>query len=136
MGNPSVRDPLVAVSYPADDEFTGINSGVLAGSASVRFLAGRPEPEVREVMRQADVLIGWHLDQELPAGILRDSPRLRLVQLLSAGLDSVDFAAIPGRLVLAGNAGAYAEPMAEYVMAVTLALARRLPQRHAELARG
>jgi glycerate dehydrogenase len=38
--------------------------------------------------------------------------------------------------MLAGNVGAYAEPMAEYVMAVTLALARRLPQRHAELARG
>ncbi|HET9973291.1 MAG TPA: 2-hydroxyacid dehydrogenase, partial [Streptosporangiaceae bacterium] len=34
------------------------------------------------------------------------------------------------------NVGAYAEPMAEYVMAVTLALARRLPQRHADLARG
>src|SRR5262249_3285519 len=32
--------------------------------------------------------------------------------------------------------GAYAKPMAEYVMAVTLAPARRLPQRHADLARG
>ena len=32
--------------------------------------------------------------------------------------------------------GAYAEPMAEYVMAMALALARRLPQRHADLAKG
>ena len=45
-------------------------------------------------------------------------------------------AAIPDRLTLASNVGAYAEPMAEYVMAATLALARRLPQRHADLAKG
>jgi len=38
--------------------------------------------------------------------------------------------------MLAANVGAYAQPMAEYVMAVTLALARRLPQRHAEMAGG
>jgi phosphoglycerate dehydrogenase-like enzyme len=48
----------------------------------------------------------------------------------------VDFAAIPERLMLASNVGAYAEPMAEYVMAMALALARRLPQRHADLAKG
>jgi glycerate dehydrogenase len=81
-------------------------------------------------------LIGWHLGQELPAGVLRASPGLRLIQLLSAGADSVDFAAIPERLTLASNVGAYAEPMAEYVMAMALALARRLPQRHADLAKG
>lgn len=130
------REAVVAVSYLVDDEFRQINSGILADAASVRFLAGRPEAEFRETMREADVLIGWHLTQELPAGILRDCPRLRFIQLLSAGADSVDFTAIPDGLLLAGNVGAYAAPMAEYVMAVTLALARRLPQRHLELARG
>ena len=34
------------------------------------------------------------------------------------------------------GADAYAEPIAEHVMAMTLALARRLPQRQTELARG
>jgi glycerate dehydrogenase len=127
---------LVAVSYPVDRELVRINTGVLKGLAEVAFLDGRPDNEFRDILRQADVLIGWHLSQELPAGILADSPRLRLVQLLSAGADSVDFAAIPERLVLASNVGAYAEPMAEYVMAMALALARRLPQRHADLANG
>jgi glycerate dehydrogenase len=130
------RDVLVAVSYPVDDEFTQINTGVLDGSARVLFLHGRPDDEFREIVRRADALIGWHLNEELPTGILQDSPRLRFVQLLSAGADAVDFAALPERLVLASNVGAYAEPMAEYVMAATLALARRLPQRHADLARG
>jgi len=127
---------LVAVSYPVDDEFTRINAGVLDGHARVVFLHGRPDDQRRELLRQADVLIGWHLREELPAGILADSPRLRLIQLLSAGADAVDFTAIPERVTLASNVGAYARPMAEYVMAVSLALARRLPQRHADLARG
>ena len=71
------RESLVAVSYPVDDEFTRINTGVLDGSARVVFLHGRPEDEVRETMRRADVLIGWHLGQELPAGTWQDVPRLR-----------------------------------------------------------
>ena len=129
-------EPTVAVSYPVDGEFTQINHEVLGGSARVVFLQGRPDGECREIIRQADVLIGWHLSQELPAGVLQDSPRLRFVQLLSAGADAVDFSALPQRLTLASNVGAYAEPMAEYVMAMTLALARRLPQRHADLAGG
>jgi phosphoglycerate dehydrogenase-like enzyme len=129
-------DPLVAVSYPADDEFAQINTRVLDDAARVAFVHGRPDGEVREVLGQADVLLGWHLGEELPAGALQDSARLRFVQLLSAGADSVDYAALPERLLLASNVGAYAQPMAEYVLAVTLALARRLPQRHAEMARG
>ena len=129
-------DPLVAVSYPADDELAQINTQVLDGSARVAFVHGRPDDEVRKVLDQADVLLGWHLGDELPAGALQDSARLRFIQLLSAGADSVDYAALPERVPLAGNVGAYAQPMAEYVMAVTLALARRLPQRHTEMARG
>jgi glycerate dehydrogenase len=104
---------LVAVSYPVDDEFVQINTGILDGLAEVAFLDGRPDAEFRDVLRQADVLLGWHLGQELPAGVLQASPGLRLIQLLSAGADSVDFAAIPERLMLASNVGAYAEPMAE-----------------------
>ena len=129
-------DLLVAVSYPVDDEFARINASILDGSARVVFLHGRPEDEVRELLHQADVLLGWHLGEELPAGALADPTRLLFIQLLSAGADSVDYAALPERLMLASNVGAYAQPMAEYVMAVTLAIARRLPQRHAELARG
>jgi len=130
------HESLVAVSYPVDDELARINTGALDGLASVVFLNGRPEDEFRGLVHAADALIGWHLSEELPAGVLADSAGPRFVQLLSAGADAVDFAAMPGRLTVASNAGAYAQPMAEYVVAVTLALARRLPQRHAELARG
>ena len=60
------RGSLVAVSYPVDDEFVQINTGVLDGLADVAFLDGRPDAEFRDILRQADVLVGWHLGQELP----------------------------------------------------------------------
>jgi len=51
-------------------------------------------------------------------------------------VDNLDFSTIPPDILIADNAGAYARPMAEHVMAMTLSLAKRLPQRHAALARG
>jgi glycerate dehydrogenase len=130
------RERMVAVSYPVDDEFAEINTSVLSADAQVVFTSRLGEQERRETLRQADALIGWRLGRELPAGALQGSPRLEFIQLLPAGADGTDFAAIPERMVLASNVGAYAPPIAEHVMAMTLALARRLPQRHAAMARG
>ena len=128
------RDRLVVVSYPADEDYTRINAEVLADDASITFLRQVPEPDRPAVLDRAEALISWNLRRELPAGTLEQAPRLRFVQMLSAGADSI--CTIPERLTLAGNVGAYAKPMAEHVMAMTLALAKRLPQRHAALARG
>jgi phosphoglycerate dehydrogenase-like enzyme len=127
---------LVAVSYPVDDEFTRINAEVLGADAAVAFLPRLGENQRRETLRQAEALIGLNLSRELPASAWQEVPSLRFIQLLSAGADGTDFAAIPEQVTLASNVGAYAEPIAEHVMAMTLALARRLPQRHAALARG
>jgi phosphoglycerate dehydrogenase-like enzyme len=127
---------LVAVSYPVDDEFMQINTGVLSAGAEVAFLAGRDEQERRQVLGQAGALIGMRLSQELPPGALDGASRLGFIQLMPAGADGVDFAAIPERIVIASNVGAYAKPIAEHVMAMTLALARRLPQREAAMAAG
>jgi phosphoglycerate dehydrogenase-like enzyme len=127
---------LVAVSYPVDEDYASINTEVLGRDAAVAFLHDLPEADRPGVLARAEVLIAWNLARELPAGALFSAPALRFIQLLSAGADGVDFTAIPAQLTLAGNVGAYAEPMAEHVLAMTLALAKRLPQRHAALARG
>ena len=66
------RERLVVVSYPADGEFAQINTGVLDGDASVVFLDRHRADERREILRQADVLIGWHFAAELPAGAWQD----------------------------------------------------------------
>ena len=130
------RERLVAVSYPVTQDYTQITEQVLDGEAKVAFLREMAEHERPAVLARAEALITWNPGRELPPGALGQAAALNFVQLLSAGADSIDFAAIPERVVVAGNVGAYARPMAEHVLAMTLALARRLPQRHAALAAG
>jgi phosphoglycerate dehydrogenase-like enzyme len=131
-----VTDRVVAVSYAVDDDFTRANTDVLAGEAEVIFLQALSDDERAAAIGRAEAIIGWNPGRELSAESLANAPGLRLIQLLSAGADSVDFAAIPAGVIVAGNVGAYAKPMAEHVLALTLALARRLPERHAQLAAG
>ena len=130
------RERLVAVSYPVDEEYARLNADVLSQDATVSLLSRVPEGERLATLARAEALICWNLRKELPDGALDQAPELGLIQLLSAGADGIDFGSIPEAIPLAGNVGAYAKPMAEHVMAMTLALVKRLPQRHAALARG
>jgi phosphoglycerate dehydrogenase-like enzyme len=56
--------------------------------------------------------------------------------MLSAGVNHVPFGLLPAGIVVASNADAYSRPIAEHVLALTLALAKRLPQNHAAMASG
>jgi phosphoglycerate dehydrogenase-like enzyme len=108
----------------------------LRDAARVVFLQDQQPSQRLETLRRAEALIAWRLGREVPPDQLAVATRLRLIQFQSVGVDNVDFMAIPAGIVIADNAGAYARPMAEHVMAMTLSLAKRLPQRHAALARG
>jgi phosphoglycerate dehydrogenase-like enzyme len=130
------KDRLVAVSYPSDDDYARINSEILDSDATIASTFEMDDEQRAEVIRRADAVIAWELPKEIPAGVLTAAPRLRFIQLLSAGVDAVDFSVLPADLAVASNAGAYAGPMAEYVLAMTLSLAKRLPQRHAAMAAG
>jgi phosphoglycerate dehydrogenase-like enzyme len=130
------RQRLVAVSYPVDQDFTGVNSEILGGDAGVVCTYELDDAGRTRVLRNADALLAWNLDEEIPAGALGQAARLGFVQMISAGVDGVDFSAVPDRLTVASNAGAYAAAMSEHVLAMTLSLAKHLPQRHAALAVG
>jgi phosphoglycerate dehydrogenase-like enzyme len=126
----------VVVSYPADEGFARANSEVLAGDAEIVCTYELDDAQRALALQRAEALLAWELPDEIPAGALRQASRLRFVQLLSAGVDTVDFSALPDTLTVASNAGAYARAMSEHVLAMTLSLAKRLPQRHAALAAG
>jgi len=127
---------LVAVSYPADAEFARINADVLADDADVVYTYDLDDARRAHMLGRADALVSWDLSAEIPAGALHAPAPLGFVQLLSAGVDTVDFSALPDRLTVASNAGAYAGAVAEHALALTLSLAKRLPQRHAALVAG
>ena len=83
----------------------------------------------------ADALLAWGIGRELSVDELRTLD-VGLVQLVSAGVEHVPFALLRPSVRVAANGGGWAEPMAEHVLAMTLALLKRLPQNQALLARG
>ncbi len=67
----------------------------------------------------------------------RSAPKLRLVQLLSAGYDRVDLeAARQARVPVCNNGGANAVAVAEHALLLMLAVSRRLPWQHANVVAG
>jgi phosphoglycerate dehydrogenase-like enzyme len=107
----------------------------LNGVAELTYLS-ETESRRGEALRSVDAVLAWLLGAELRPDELAQLGSGCLIQLMSAGVDRVPFDQIPDGVAVASNAGAYAEPMAEHVLALALALAKRLPQEHAALARG
>src|SRR5258708_11845070 len=83
-GWPMVQDRLVAVSYPADEDFVRINAEVLAGEAEIVYTYGLDDARRSQALLQAEVVVAWELPRDLPPGALGAASRLRLVQLLSS----------------------------------------------------
>ncbi len=128
--------PLVAVTFPVRPEDRATFEATLAGVARVAFLAELDHDGRAGRLAEAEVLLSWLWGSEIRPEERELLGRVRFVQLLSAGADGVPFADIPPHIEVAGNVGAYAEPMAEHALAMALALAKRLPLRHAEMVRG
>ncbi len=61
---------------------------------------------------------------------------LRMIQTLSAGVDYLDFEAIPKAVVVCGNVGAYADQIAEHVFAMILCFSKNLILQHQNLSKG
>lgn len=125
--------PHVAVTVPGAD--TARMSRQLGEDVTVTAVEEMPEADRRQVLEDADALVVGNWRRELHPGEARELPT-RLVQLISAGADHLPFEELPARAVVASNVGAYAEPMAEHVLAMVLALLKELRQHHDELARG
>ena len=128
----------VVLSYrPAEGPLNAIRE-VLEGAAEIVILPDYPSEsgDRGEALRSARALMGWFPSAELSDDDLEALRDVGMIQLLSAGADMVPLDAVPPGALLAANVGGYAEPIAEHTIAMALALAKRLPQKHAELADG
>ncbi|MGC8471419.1 MAG: 2-hydroxyacid dehydrogenase [Acidimicrobiales bacterium] len=132
-----MADPHVLVTFRPSRVVRGALDQAFHGVAGVTYLADVEAATRREAIGSADAVLAWNLGRELEdPGELTQLGAARLVQLLSAGVDEVPLNRIPADVPVASNAGAYAGPMAEHVLAMALALAKHLPQRHAALESG
>ncbi len=126
----------VVVTYKTGESNRALLRELFGASTELSFIADLQAGERKQALADADVLMTWNLPKELREGESALLENTRLIQLLSAGADHVPYAELPLHITIASNVGAYAAPIAEHVVAMTLALAKNLIREHRELANG
>ncbi len=87
-------------------------------------------PEFAAAMREAEYLIGFPRVGMGP-DFYKNAPKLKLVQLISAGYDRLDVpAAKAAGVPIANNGGANSVAVAEHTLMLILAVLKRLAQQH------
>jgi glycerate dehydrogenase len=124
------------VTYTIGEAKRALLKEIFGADARLSFLVDMPPGLREQALIDADVLLSWNLPKELGPSELGLLKNVRMIQLLSAGADHVPFDDLPRDIVIASNVGAYADPMAEHVLAMTLALAKNLFREHQNLVRG
>ena len=82
------------------------------------------------------MLISAHVAHELQPSEFTALGGVKVMQMLSAGVDHVPFSSLPPNLVVFGNSGAYAPPIAEHIVAMILATCKNILVQHDKLRRG
>lgn len=127
----------IAVAHTPTEEERKIFQECLGDVAEITYMAELPREDRIETLQEADVIVSTSfLSKEIGTEELVHITRANFIQLIFAGADAVPFEQLPGRIVVASNTGVFAEPLAEHVLAMILALAKSLHQRHELLARG
>lgn len=103
---------------------------------TINFLKTTPSSKREAVIKQATVLLTFQPERDFKDDEFKLLESLQFIQLTSSGADHFPFRKVPDDITLASNAGAYARPMAEHVMAMTLALAKRLREEHQNMHQG
>lgn len=120
-------EKLVAVSFEPVEGGREAISTQLQGLAEAVFLADLDPHGRAGAISRADVLFASHFykgeidDREWPL-----FGSLKFIQTLYAGVEKTPFGLLPAGVPLASNAGTFAEPLAEQVLTLALACAKRL----------
>lgn len=128
--------PTLLVTLDAGTSGRSVIEATIGAAARVIYLSDVPAGERAKTFSDATVLLARDTSKELQAGELALLSQAQLIQFVTAGVDYIPLGDVPKSLPVACNGGAYAEPMAEHALAMTLAALKRLLVEHAKLAGG
>ncbi|WP_159705671.1 NAD(P)-dependent oxidoreductase [Arthrobacter sp. 18067] len=94
-----------------------------SGDGIVTYAVDQPIPSEH---RDAEVLVAWRNTSGNLSDAAKELPRLRLVQTLAAGPDSVLAAGFAGNVAITSGRSLHDGPVAEHALALVLAAIRRL----------
>jgi len=127
----------LAIAYPANQRERQVIDSVLGEISDIVYLPGLNSRERTAALGKADVIMSRSFaETEITVQDVAHLKRARLIQLIFAGADKIPFSAISDNITVASNAGAFANPLAEHVLAMTLCLAKSLLPRHLQLVDG
>jgi phosphoglycerate dehydrogenase-like enzyme len=126
--------PLV-VTLNMSERSRAIVAEELGGAGAV-YLSDVATADREAVLKGAGAILSNDVGDELSSSERQMIGGARLLQFTAAGIDWVPIAELPPGLPVAGNGGASAEPMAEHIVAMAMACAKRLFIEHDNLKRG
>lgn len=126
--------PRIIVVAPSAD--VGEIAREMAPAGFDLVVATRDGPELAAALPDAQYVVCYP-NLPMREDFYRAAPKLRLVQLLSAGYDSVDLAAAQrAKVPVSNNGGANAISVAEHSLMLMLTVARKVVWQHANVSTG
>jgi len=127
----------ILVTYEPDADERQIYREILEDLAKIYYLQDESKSDRTKLLNAADIIIALSFSQkEIDAAEIALLQNVRFIQLIYAGADNIPFELIPPEIILTSNAGAFARPIAEHVLALTLALAKKLIPKNKMLQKG
>ncbi len=126
----------VIVTFPPRAGWKKPVQEILGEIAEIFFLEDLDSCERKEHLTRADALLSFMIQNELKKEEISLLPEKTMIQTLLAGVDAVPFEILPKSSIICANTGAWAEPMAEYVVGMMFALGKNLVKCHKKLAQG
>jgi phosphoglycerate dehydrogenase-like enzyme len=127
----------IAITYLAKERERRAIHTTLDDIADIIYLSDQKAHERVSILEKTDVLLCRSFaGTEITSREVLQMKQTRLIQLIFAGADKIPLATIPENITLASNVGAFASPLAEHVLAMTLCLAKSILPRHLQLANG
>lgn len=124
------------VTYEVDADRRRTVEAALPEGIQAAYLDDYAPDEHPDAVADADAILTFVPDDELSGAAFDAIHDGQVVQAVTAGVDHLPLEEFPDEVRLLSNAGAYAEPMAEHVLALYLALSKRLLIEHRNLEQG